>query len=177
MPEYRLGRVAGLDVSFVRSTFIGMLVIFALSTLLLMSRFPLGQALLGGLLSTVLYWFSEFIHQWGHARAARSTGHPMTGIRFWGALSSSLYPANEATLPAEVHIRRALGGPIISLTAAVILGALLMALLPQSDGLPWWVMLFVFLINLFVFGLGSFAPLGFTDGSTLLYWWPKRGQR
>src|SRR5687768_1210892 len=99
MSEYRLGRIAGLEVSFLPSAFLGMLVIFALSTLLLTSRFPLGQALLGGLLSTGLYWLSEFIHQLGHARAAQFTGHPMLGVRFWGALSSSLYPLDEPALP------------------------------------------------------------------------------
>ncbi len=34
--------------------------------------------------------------------------------------------------------------------------------------------LFFALENGLVFTLGAFLPLGFTDGSTLLTWWPRR---
>ena len=35
-------------------------------------------------------------------------------------------------------------------------------------------MLLLAAFNLLVLGLGAFAPLGFTDGSTILTWWGKR---
>jgi hypothetical protein len=97
----------------------------------------------------------------------------MVGVRFWGLLSTSLYPADEPALPADIHIRRALGGPITSLVCSVVAAVITLALRPLG-GIPWLVAAFVFLDNLFVLGLGSFLPLGFTDGSTLLYWWGKR---
>jgi hypothetical protein len=41
-------------------------------------------------------------------------------------------------------------------------------------GTLWLLATFFFLDNLLVLTLGSFLPLGFTDGSTLLEWWGKR---
>jgi hypothetical protein len=53
--------------------------------------------------------------------------------------------------------------------------ALVVTLLLRSLGSAlWWVGVFFFLDNLIVFTLGALLPLGFTDGSTLLYWWGKR---
>jgi hypothetical protein len=93
----------------------------------------------------------------------------MSGVRFWGFLGTSLYPKNEGNLPAQIHIRRALGGPIGSLLLALIMG-LLTLLLQPSGGLFYALVLFLFLDNLFVLTLGALLPLGFTDGSTLLHY-------
>jgi Zn-dependent protease len=131
------------------------------------------EAFVGGTLVVVAHWFGEIIHQLGHALAARSTGHPMIGIRLWGLLSSSIYPRGEGKLPASVHIRRALGGPIMSLFITILAAAILLMARPVG-GMFWGVALFFFLDNLLVFTLGSLLPLGFTDGSTLLEWWGKR---
>jgi hypothetical protein len=46
-----------------------------------------------------------------------------------------------------------------------------------GEGVVWYVFVFFALDNLLFFTLGAFLPLGFTDGSTLLYWWPKRGKK
>jgi hypothetical protein len=43
--------------------------------------------------------------------------------------------------------------------------------------LAFSLLVFFFLDNLLVFTIGSLLPLGFTDGSTLLAWWPRRGRR
>jgi hypothetical protein len=97
----------------------------------------------------------------------------MIGIQLWWVLSASIYPRDEGSLPAAVHIRRALGGPVASLLLTVIAALIALALRPLG-GVYWWVALFFFLDNLLVLTLGAFVPLGFTDGSTLLYWWGKR---
>lgn len=99
----------------------------------------------------------------------------MMGIRFgsFGLLAASQYPLDEPELPAVIHIRRALGGPIGSLIASLLAGGIAL-LLRNTGGVPWWVTLFFFLDNFVVFTLGSLLPLGFTDGSTLLVWWGKR---
>jgi hypothetical protein len=173
MNEIKLGRLAGLEISAAPSAVIGSLVLWlGLSGIAVgLLHLPLGEALIGALAATALQWISDTLHQLGHARAARQTGHAMIGIRCWGVLSSSLYPADEPTLPAAIHIRRALGGPtasaLVTLVAAAILVAMQMA---GVGGTLWWLALYFFLINLFEFTLGSFLPLGFTDGSTLLYW-------
>lgn len=53
---------------------------------------------------------AQFVHQLGHALAARSTGYPMTGVRYEYGFAYSEYPPNEPPLPDSVHIRRSFGG-------------------------------------------------------------------
>lgn len=177
MSEFKLGRLYGLQLSALPSAIGGAILLwFALIAIAIgLLNFPIGAAILAALIASALHWFSDTLHQLGHARAARQTGHPMIGIRFWGFLSASVYPADEPTLPAAMHIRRALGGPpmsaAVTLAAAVVLLALNLA---KVGGALWWLALFFFFENLLVFTLGSLLPLNFTDGSTLLHWWGKK---
>jgi Zn-dependent protease len=173
MNEIKLGRLAGLEFSAVPSAIIGALVLWlALSGIAIgVLNLPLGEALIGAVAAAALQFLSETAHQFGHVQAARQTGYPMIGIRYWGVLSSSLYPADEPTLPAAIHIRRALGGPTASAAVTLVAAAILLAIqMAGVKGTVWWLALYFLLINLFEFTLGSFLPLGFTDGSTLLYW-------
>lgn len=175
MKEYPLGRLGGLRLSALPSAVAGMLILAVILTLvglLLLDLMP-AQALLFGLMGAVLHFLSELAHQFGHAWAARRAGYPMTGVRFWTIFGASLYPSDEPPLPAAVHIRRALGGPPVSLLLALLSLPLVLSL-RAGGGLAWWLALFFFLENLLIFGLGAFVPLGFNDGSTLLYWWGKR---
>ena len=165
-----IGRFAGLDISVTPRFWIGCALLTGLVGLGLVffaAKPPLA-ALGGGLLGTGLYWLSEILHNLGHAWAARRTGHPMTGIRlgFLFIFGTSLYPADEGELPAAVHMRRAAGGPILSTTLGLV--AIALGLL-SGNSLGAWVMGFG-LLNLFLFGLGALLPLGFNDGSTLIYW-------
>ena len=168
-----LGRIAGLDLSARRTAIYGTLLLWALFAILgwLLSADP-GAALLFGLICTVLHWLSELVHQLGHASAARSTGYPMTGVRFWFILGQSLYPDDEPSLPGRVHIRRALGGPAASILFGGLAGLLAWLVYPNND-LIGGVLIILMLDNLLVLGIGAFLPLGFTDGSTLLAWWGK----
>ena len=174
MREVRLGRLAGLTLTAAPSALAGSLLTWlALSGLALFwLRVPLGQAALGGLLATLIHAASEIVHQFGHAWAARKTGYPMRGIRMWGALAASVYPDDEGELPGRVHVRRALGGPTWSLVVSVVTGGIALLVYP-AGGLARYLTLFAFADNFGVFTLGSFLPLGFTDGSTLLRWWGK----
>jgi hypothetical protein len=173
MPDgaYGLGSLGGLRLSVMPSALVGSLALWAILSAsgVGMLGLPVGAALLGGLAAMSLHWFSDIVHHSGHAWAACRTGYPMTGIRLWGVLGSSVYPADEPQLPAAVHIRRALGGPIASLLLTVVAGLIALALRPSS-GILGWVALFFFLENLFVFTLQVFIPLSFNDGGTLLYW-------
>ena len=171
-PPLRLGRVGGLDLSFVPSAAWSMAAMWIALDVIAFWLLGFGpwQAALGALLGVVIHWLSDFWHQYGHALAARRTGYPMTGLRFWGIFSTSLWPPHEPPLPAHIHIQRALGGPIASilLGALALLGALLLG---QAAGLAWWLAIFAAADNLLLLGFGAFLPLGFTDGSTILYWW------
>ena len=175
MKAYRAGRLAGLQLSVAPSAIVASIVLWLLLTSLAfwVLPLPLATAVLGALLGVWLHWFSAIMHHLGHAWVARRVGFPMTGLRLWFLLGVSLYPRDEGNLPAAVHIRRALGGPLLSLLLA-ILGAGLALWLRPGGGLAYWLALFFCLENLFVFSLGALLPLGFTDGSTLLEWWPRR---
>jgi Zn-dependent protease len=175
MAGFELGRVAGLRLRVVPSAIVCFFLLWALlgGVGVLVFEVPLVEAIAGGLVAAVLHYGSEIVHNLGHAWAARRTGYPMTGIRLFGFLGMSLYPENEPELPADIHIRRALGGPVGSLLLTLLAAVIALALRPLG-GTPWLIGAFFFLENLFVFTLGSFLPLGFTDGSTLLEWRGKR---
>lgn len=175
--DYKLGTLVGLRVSAETSFFIGTLILWVLlvGVGVLALNLPFSQAILVGLVAALLYWVAYIVHQLGHAYAAHRTGYPMIGIRMGTYLlfGSSLYPQDEVPLPAQIHIRRALGGPIGSLLFAFVTGIIALVLHPFG-GVVWWLAMFLFLVNLVVFTLGSLLPLGFTDGSTLLEWWGER---
>ena len=121
MSEYKLGKLAGLDISATPMAILGTLILWLVLSLiaLLILKLPLVTAILGGLAGAILHQVADLWHQLGHAWAARRTGHPMTGIRFGylGVLSTSLYPANEGELPAGVHINRAVDAANVEITA------------------------------------------------------------
>jgi hypothetical protein len=183
MTKIKLGKVAGLELSARPSAIVGFILLWVLlgGVAALLFKVPLGEAIVGGFIAVVLHYVSEIVHNLGHAWAARRTGYPMIGVRLFGVLGVSLYPQDEPPLPADVHIRRALGGPAASLLLTLVAAVIALALRPSTAlraGLlgktPWLVAVFCFLENLLVFTLGAFLPLGFTDGSTLLEWWGKR---
>jgi hypothetical protein len=175
MAAVKLGHVAGLDVRAGQSALISapiLWLILSAIALFVLKLSPLG-AILGGLAAAILHYGSELFHQIGHSIAARRTGYPMIGVRFFFVLAASIYPKDEPPLSGTIHIRRALGGPTASFLLALLLGVITLALNGQQGHTIWWLSLFLFLDNLLVFTLGAFLPLGFTDGSTILRWWGK----
>lgn len=175
MRSYKTEEIGGLFLIITPSAVIASAVfwlVLALVAVYLLEVDPLA-AIIGGLLAVGLHWLSELWHQKGHALAARRTGYPMDGVRMWMLLGASLYPRDEPDLPADVHVQRALGGPIASFVLVLIAIGLLLVVRP-SGGVPLLLAQFLLLENIFVFFLGAFLPLGFTDGSTLLQYWGKR---
>lgn len=170
--EYRLGRIGYLALSAEPLAVMGSLalavVFFVVGIGVLHLTFA--EAVVASFAAVVLHWISDLLHQLGHAWAAQSTGHPMVGIHFGflGILSSSRYPPDEIELPPAIHIRRALGGPTMSLLVAAL--AFLVVRPLEPGGVLGWLGVFFLVDNLFVLGLGSLVPLGFTDGSTVLHW-------
>jgi Zn-dependent protease len=166
-----LGKLAGLKINMRLSVLPALILLWlALAAIGIWGiKLTILAAVLGGLLAALLHPVSEFWHQLGHSVAARATGFPMSGILFWGLLGTSIYPPKERKLAAQIHIRRALGGPTASFVLALFAGVLAVALRSVGN-VTWWSLLFFFLDNLLIFTLGSLLPLGFTDGSTLLYW-------
>jgi hypothetical protein len=170
-----LGHRFGLDLTLRPSAF-GWAALLLLALIGLGAwwfKFPPPFAAAFGLLALAIHYASELSHQLGHAAAARRAGWPMSGLHFFTVLAVGRYPKDEPELPAEIHIRRALGGPTRSLLTAAALGALAYALRPVG-GLALALGLFAAWENFIVFTLGALLPVRFLDGGTLLYWWPKR---
>ncbi len=175
MNNIKLGQVAGLRLIAKPSVIISFILLWIILSVAAIALFetPIGEAIVGGLIAAVLHYGSEIVHNLGHAWAARRTGYPMTGILLFGVFGMSLYPRDEPELPADVHIRRAVGGPVASLLLTLAAAVIALALRP-SGGTPWLVAAFFCLENLLLFTLMALLPLGITDGSTLLKWWGKR---
>lgn len=169
---WKLGSFAGLKLLAKPTALIATVLLWLVFTLIGRSVFKLSfkQAVLGGLIATKMHWLSDLWHHFGHAQAAKQTGYPMSGICANGPFASSLYPPDEPTLPGPTHIKRALGGPIASGALALLLAFVTIALRPIG-GIPLMAASLAFFENLFVFSLGAFLPLGFTDGSTILHYW------
>ena len=164
-------RVDKLTISAAPSAVGGALVLVAVFAFLGRRVFRLRPraALAGGVLSAALHFVAELWHQRGHARAAARTGYPMTGVRLWGVLGTSLYPPDEPELSGELHVARALGGPRASAWLAAAGGVVALATWPVG-GVAFMVSTLFALENLLVFSFGALFPLPFmeTDGTTLL---------
>lgn len=171
----KLGKLAGLELTIRPSALISVFVVWGLLTVIALKIFKLKpkQAIAGGLVGTLLHWLSELFHNFGHARAADLTGFPMQGIDFWGPIATSVYPENEGSLAPDIHIQRALGGPIFSLTLTILAGLVALVLKPIG-GPATFASFFLFADNLLVFTVGAMLPLGFTDGSTIITWMRQR---
>jgi hypothetical protein len=171
----KLGKIYGLELSAGWPALLSSLLLWVVLAAVGMAvlQLTLLQAVIGSLLAVIFHWVSNLAHHLGHALAARRVEHPMTGVHFGFLLGRSLYPRNEADLPADIHIQRALGGPAASSQLTLVTAVLAMLLYPTGS-LIFWVVLFAFFENLLVFSLGALLPLGFTDGSTILTWWRKR---
>jgi hypothetical protein len=178
MDEMRIGRLYGLEITAEPSAMLGTATL-ATGLAFAAHRFAHlspGSAVAAGLTGALLHWASDICHQLGHARAACTTGYPMSGLHCHHVLVTSRYPTDEPELPPETHIRRALGGAPASLALGLATAVPALAL-RRRGGLLAFLAALLCLDNLFVLGLGAFVPLGFTDGSTLLTWVPQLQKR
>jgi hypothetical protein len=169
-----LGRWFGLALTISPLALIMYLALAPLSMLasILLFRLDAPAAAWSGAVVSAGLFVSDWLHQWGHALAAKWTGHPMSGIHFYSLFSNSQYPPDEPALPPGIHIRRALGGFWINLLIGLLLGAAASSLGPAGGGLGWATSALAFL-NFVVLGLGALLPLEIkglasTDGAVIL---------
>lgn len=132
------------------------------------------DALIAGIITTFIYYFSEVVHQYGHFFAAKQTGKPSTGLRLWFILGTTLYPSNEGQVKPSIHMRRAIGGPIASLILLIIflfLGSFLWAFSDMARFIVGWG---IFVNSVWYIG-GALIPMQYknftTDGMTIWKAW------
>lgn len=166
----------GVPVQVRRSMLVGTAILTILLTaaaIWLTELTPL-DALIAGILATILHWISDLLHQYGHAFAAKQVGHPMNGLRMDWVLVFSRYPKNEPELAPQIHIVRALGGPAIS--ALVTVAALLLALvLVPMGGMAQFLATWFLALNFFIFTVGAllppvYLPFFCNDGGAIWHW-------
>ncbi len=160
--SFKIGHISGLEIRTRPSTLLAAILLWAVLSLIGIKVFkwkPENSAA-GGLFAVLIHFLSEAWHQIGHARMAEQTGHPMEGMEFWGPIATSLYPQNEGMLSADVHIQRALGGPIFSFALAALSGVIALAMRPLG-GPALMLTYFTFLDNLLVFTVGALNPTKF----------------
>jgi hypothetical protein len=117
------------------------------------------------LVSLVAYYLADFFHIAGHILSARHAGAPMDRAHLTAPLPLTLYDDNDVT--PQAHCLRSIGGPIGSLFGTG-LAWLISRLLPPQSILRDLFKLIALYAGLT--GLGSFYPLPFIDGGTMLKW-------
>ncbi len=174
MNDIRWGRIGGLNLAVAPSAVIASVLSWTILAAIAYWLLGLGpaEALVGAALGLAIHWSLVVAHHLGHVCTASWTGYPMVGIRFWAVMAADQYPPDEPELPAAVHLRRVMGGPVVTLTLVVLLslGALAWR---STAGLPGWMVMWAWLDSVLL-GVGELLPLGFTDGDTILYWWRRR---
>ena len=180
--EYHLGTLTGVKIIIDPIVIVTFFIVwFIFSLLAKQTNLSRKEAILGGLLAALIHWFSELGHQMGHASAARQTGYPMDTLRFMGPFSQTLFPEDEPELSPDVHIQRALGGPLASFGLSGI-AWIVARLLAPLGGLIAWTGQFFFRENFFFGTLGTLAPYDIkfgnvrfvSDGLSAWRWWQKR---
>ncbi len=172
--ERAFGSLFGLKLTVIPPFVLGSLGIFSILEViaLVFVKMHFADALAFGALGVLTHWLGDVFHNFGHAIAARSTGHPMQGMRFgvYGIFAGAIYPPDEPALPGPIHVRRALGGPILSALIGLLL--LWLALRPgaSAHSVLYSVLLFALIEHFAVFSFGALLPLPFNDGGTLKTW-------
>jgi Zn-dependent protease len=111
-----------------------------------------------GLVYAVLLMLTYFFHTLGHIISAREVNAPMIEHIVTAGIQRDVYP-NDRQYPREVHVGRAIGGPLMSLTLS-LLTFLLWAFIPG------WAFL-VFAASNLIWGIVSLLPIRGMDGDVL----------
>lgn len=171
MHRHRLFSLFGMQVWVTPPALAGFILVWLVAAVLgwMYFDFTPTELIVGGFLAAVLHDLSGLAHHLGHFIAAKQTGYPMVGVVFGRFLifGTSIYPDDEPKLSGAIHSRRAWGGPIASAALGILL-SIVAALLRESGGLLYWVLIFALFDTLFLYFIGALVPLRINDGATIL---------
>src|SRR5574340_750618 len=125
----------------------------------------LPQALLIGLVSTILLAVAELGHPFGHMVSARYAGAPMDELVISQGMPRTLYWDN--SVPPNAHRLRALGGPLFNVLG-VLLSLAVFAIAPLNSLVREWASWSAFGHGLLL--VESLFPVPMVDGGTLMKW-------
>lgn len=168
-------RFINVPVEFTQDGLIGSVILWVLlliAALVLTDLTPL-DAIIAGFFGVVIHWLLECAHQYGHYLAGRSVGYPMQKMKTWWIVMMGLYSRDEPELAPTIHLRRALGGAILSGILGIVL-FVLAAMLWQVGGMLRFWLGYALLLDIGVMTIGAFIPIKLgdfmTDGATILHY-------
>lgn len=174
--EKQLLTFFGVPITYVRPAIYGsaVLVIALTAAAVIFTELTPLDALIAGFSAMLLFWFSDIVHQYGHVLAGRRVGYPAIRIRLIHVMSATIYPQNEPRLSPDIHIQRALGGPIASLMMAILFGVLAL-MFWNVGGMLRFLLGYLFLLNMGLSFGALLAPIRNKyiefDGGTILHYW------
>lgn len=170
-----LFRFLDMPVSVHRSAVIGSLIMVIVLTVAAMTLAGLSvqDAIIAAIIALALHWFAVLVHNYGHFFVAKRIGHPSTGLLLRLVFARVNYPDDEGELPPQIHLRRALSGPLFSLILAVLVIPFALLWLIPMGGIAPFLGYWLLLDYGWVFTFGAlFPPMRFewftNDGGTLL---------
>ena len=126
---------------------------------LLLPDESLVMCLVWGVVYGVLMILAQIIHTVGHIVSSRQVAPPMREARFSLIGIMTLYPRDDGTTPANVHLMRSVGGPAANILVGVVVFALW--------ALVRWHPLSFFAVYNILLGAAALLPLPMIDGGII----------
>lgn len=160
-----IGRFWGVTLLVTPLTWLSPCVFFGLHILLnlLNDQLSLADRLCEAFLFTIAVEITTALHAFGHILSGKLVHSAMDALLITATRDVNLYYGDQRHIPSQVHLARALGGPLCNLFVAGMCAAL--AVIITAD---FWSALVSSLIatNLF-FGFGGLLPLPSVDGEVI----------
>lgn len=173
--ETPLFKFLDMPVSVHRSAVIGSLIMVIVLTgaAMTLAELSVREAIIAAIIALLLHWFAVLVHNYGHFVVAKRIGHPSTGLLLRLVFARVNYPDDEGELSPQIHLKRALGGPLFSLILAALVIPLALLWLILMGGIEQFLGYWILFDYGWVFTFGAFLPPmrfeWFTnDGGTIL---------
>jgi Zn-dependent protease len=160
-----IGRFWGVTLLVTPLTWLSPFLFFGVHILLnlLNDQLSLADRLYQAFLFTIAVEITTVLHAFGHILSGKMVHSAMDELLITATRDVNLYHGDQSLIPGQVHLVRALGGPLFNIFVAGVCATL--APIITAD---FWLALASSLIstNLF-FGLGGFLPIPSVDGEVI----------
>lgn len=172
--SFSIGKVLGISLRLHYSWFIIFLLVTFLFTDGVRHVFPLGQSIIGGIVTSLLFFASVVAHELSHSVVARRNGIPVRSITLF-IFGGVAQITKDADHPGA-EFRMAVAGPLCSFAISAVFFAILFLFGLTEDGVPGAVVVQLAVINVLV-GMFNLIPGFPLDGGRVLrsILWKARG--